>query len=123
MRDEITVTIAPERNRVRLLGTQGGEDILKAVLGPIGASHPRAVATLLEGLSLWYEQPLSVVLCADELGGIDALGLCDQLGFGHRKVHYQVGIATPLRRRGQRVLPGLGSFRDLRQLSCSEWDR
>lgn len=111
--------------RVRILATQSDNDILKAVLAPATQTHPRAAATLLEGLALWYQQTLSVVLCADDAGDSSALGLCDRLGFGSQQLHYDVGIATPVRRRRRRCpLGGLGDFRDLRQLSLStEWYR
>lgn len=120
----ITVTIAPEPTRVRILATQGELDILKAVLAPAASTHPRAAATLLEGLSLWYHQTLSVVLCADGSADSFGMGLCDALGFGSRQLHYDVGIAAAPRRRSRRQLSGLGDFRDLRQLSFStEWSR
>ncbi len=124
MPSPITVTIAPEPTRVRILATHCERDILKAVLAPATDLHPRAAATLLEGLSLWYQQTLSVVLCAEESGGSYAMGLCDGLGFGQRRVHFDVGIAAPLRRRSRGAILGLGDFRDLRQLSLSsEWSR
>ncbi|MBN2191413.1 MAG: hypothetical protein JW751_01245, partial [Polyangiaceae bacterium] len=63
--NRITVTLAPEATRVRVLATSPAGELLRAVLGPATATHPRAAATLLEGLALWYQQPLSVVLCAD----------------------------------------------------------
>jgi hypothetical protein len=124
MPSPITVTIAPESTRVRILATQGEHDILKAVLAPAASMHPRAAATLLEGLSLWYHQPLSVVLCADDSADSFGMGLCDALGFGSRQLHYEVGIAAAPRRRARRAISGLGDFRDLRQMSFStEWSR
>lgn len=57
--DTITVTIAPEPDRVRILATTPTHDLLKAVLGPPEQAHPRAAATLLEGISLWYERSAS----------------------------------------------------------------
>ena len=124
MLDKITVTIAPERDRVRILARAGAQDLLKAVLGPAQSTHPRAAATLLEGLSLWHQQALSVVLLAADSSDGSALCLCDGLGFGQRSVHYEVGIATrESRRRGRGILPGLGDFRDLRQLTLWETDR
>jgi len=120
----ITVTISPEPTRVRILATQCERDILKAVLAPASRIHPRAAATLLEGLALWYEQTLSVVLCADDSAGSYGMGLCDALGFGRSQLHFEVGIAVLPRRRSQRAISGLGDFRDLRQLSLStEWSR
>lgn len=124
MLDKIMVTIAPERDRVRMLARAGTQDLLKAVLGPAQSSHPRAAATLLEGLSLWHQQALSVVLVAADSCDGSALSLCDGLGFGQRSVHYEVGIAMrESHRRGRRTLSGLGDFRDLRQLTFWETDR
>ncbi len=40
------------------------------------------------------------------------LGLCDGFGIGRETLHYEVEVVDPRRRRR-----GLGSFRDLRQLS------
>ncbi len=120
MSDTITVTIAPEPDRVRLLATTPSHDLLQAILGPMRAAHPRAVATLLEGLALWHQRPLSVVLAADDVDDGTALGLCDALGDG-RTLHYEVGLAFPDRvargRRRRRELRGLGSFRDMRELA------
>lgn len=123
MLDKITVTLAPERHRVRILARTAREDILKAVLGPAESTHPRAAATLLEGLSLWHQQSLSVVLVAAEPSDGPALRLCDGLGFGLPSVHYEVGIASPQSRARKKPLPGLGDFRDLRQLSFWAVDR
>lgn len=118
MSDTILVTISPEPDRVRLLATTPTHDLLQAVLGPIRMAHPRAAATLLEGLALWHQRPLSVVLSADDADGGSALGLCDALGYG-RTLHYEVGLAFPARRRSprRRELRGLGSFRDMRELA------
>ena len=113
--DSILVKIAPELTRTRLLVTTDGQDVLKAVLGPSSEMHPRAAATLLEGLALWQQRRLSVVLCADELPSSSvAMGLCDALGFGQRTVHYDVGVAMLGHRR--RRIDGLGDFRDLRRI-------
>jgi len=115
--NRILVTIAPEPERVRVLVTTDERDLLKAVLGPARHCHPRAAATLLEGISLWHQCPLSVVLCADEAGHSSALELYDALGFGARTLHYDVGVAYhPRVARRHAHLRGLGDFRDLRQL-------
>lgn len=120
MTDTITVAISPEPTRVRMLATTPERDILKAVLSPVRTAHPRAAATILEGLALWYQQRLSIVLCADELGNSSALGLYDGLGFGHRTLHYEVGVAYAPHRCRRRELRGFGDFRDLRELSLLE---
>jgi hypothetical protein len=103
--------IKPSPTTTRLLATFGEHEILRTVLPPPPQAHPRAAETLLEGLSLWLQRPLSVVLCADAQGTSSALGLCDGFGFGRSTMYYQVEVVDPTRRRR-----GLGSFRDLRQL-------
>jgi len=112
--DRITVTLAPEAARVRMLASGPEGEILRAVLGPAAEAHPRAAATLLEGLALWHQRPLSVVLCADDSDDGSAMGLYDALGYGVRALHYEVGVALrgP---RPRRTLGGLGDFRDLRR--------
>ncbi|MBK8257371.1 MAG: hypothetical protein IPK82_32455 [Polyangiaceae bacterium] len=115
---KVMVTISPEQGRVRLLARTTTQDVLKAVLGPVERAHPKAAATLLEGLSLWYQEPLSVVLVVDERSNSGAMSLCDTLGFGVSTLHYEVAIATLGRaKRHNRHLVGMGDFRDLRQLS------
>ena len=120
MNDSMIVTIAPEPDRVRLLATTPTHDVLMAILGPVSRAHPRAAATFLEGLALWHQRSLSVVLSADDMDDGCALGLCDALGYG-RTLHYEVGIAFPedraRGRRRRRDLRGLGDFRDMRQLA------
>lgn len=101
----------PSSEATRLFLTWGESELLRAVLPPPGAQHPTAAPTLLEGLSLWLQRPLSVVLCADVEGTSSALGLCDGFGIGRETLHYEVEVVDPRRRRG------LGPFSDLRQLS------
>jgi hypothetical protein len=123
--ETITVMIAAEPDRVRLLATTPSQDVLKAVLGPPRQAHPRAAATLLEGIALWHQRPLSVVLSADDSDDGCALGICDALGYG-RSLHYEVALAVHevgRGRRRRRDLRGLGDFRDLRQLSLLEVPR
>lgn len=116
--ERITVAIAPEPTQVRILVRSGGRDLMKAVLGPAEAAHPRAAATLLEGLALWQQRSLGVVLCASEPFAGCALGLCDRLGFGLPNVHFEVGVAHLDVRR--QTISGVGDFRDLRQLALKE---
>lgn len=113
----------PRPTETRVLMMEGRDERLRAILGPASSAHPRAAETLLEGLALWHQHALSVVLCAD----VDAIEstsvsrLEDALGFGVRNVHFNVEVAL----RGSRVdrrprrLASLGRFGDLRQL-CLE---
>lgn len=122
--ERLMVTLAAEPERVRMLVRTADRDVLKAVLGPAHRSHARAAATMLEGLALWHQCPLSVVVCADEAGHTSALELYDGLGLGARTLHYEVGVAYhPRRTTRQASLRGLGDFRDLRQLVLPEVSR
>lgn len=112
------VTISPEPDRTRVLMASNQKDILKAVLPPTSQAHPQAASTLLESLALWHDQRLSVVLLVDEPeGSCAALCLHDGLGLGAWSPHYDVTIAAHARRLARRRIPGVGDFRDLRQLS------
>jgi hypothetical protein len=103
----------PSLTETRLLLTQNEQEILRAVLPAPSQAHWRAAPTLCEGLALWLQHPLSVVLHADTQGTSSALSLCDGFGFGDHRLHYEVEVLVPGPRR--RPLP-LGSFGDLRQL-------
>lgn len=81
--------------------------------------------TLLEGLSLFMEERLCVVLCVDDDSTSSCeLGLLDGLGYGTRNLFYEVGIAARLshrrRRQAHSVSLPKSSFRDLRQLSWEQ---
>jgi hypothetical protein len=94
----------PSSKATRLYLTYGESELLRTVLPRPGARYPTAAPTL--------QRPLSVVLCADAEETSSALGLCDGFGIGRETLHYEVEVVDPRRRRR-----GLGSFRDLRQLS------
>lgn len=116
--DPIIVTIAPEPDKTRVLMSRGHQDLMKAVLPAPSEAHPIAAKTLLEGLSLWHQQQLSVVLLADESDRSSAgLYLCDVLGFPERTLHYEVAVVCRERRPTRRRIAGVDDFRDLRQLS------
>lgn len=117
--DRLTLSMKPLPQETRVLLMAGRHELMRGILGPVTASHPRAAATLLEGLSLWYQQALSVVLCADDMGSSCGTRLWDGLGDGAKTVHYEVDIAYPYRPRRGRRLVGFGDFGELRQL-CLE---
>ena len=116
--ESITVMVSPEPTRTRLLAIGDGQDVLKAVLPPVACALPRAVVTVLEGLSLWTQQRLSVVLAVDKLAPsfCGSTDLCDALGYGTRSLHFEVGVAVRHPRRARRRIDGVGDFRDLRVL-------
>jgi len=114
------VTMQPLRGETRLLAMAGRDEVMRAILGPTTARHPRAAATLMEALALSHRQALSVVLCADVEACSSATQRIDDLGFGTKSVHYDVEVAFRAhQRRGPRG-HGLGNFGDLRQLRLEE---
>jgi hypothetical protein len=117
--ERLVVTMQPLKQETRLLVMAGKDEVMRAVLGPTTASHPRAAPTLIEGLALWHQRALSVVLCADVEACSSATHLIEDLGFGVRTVHYEVEVAFRAHRRRGRRIHGLGNFGDLRQL-CLE---
>jgi hypothetical protein len=95
-----------------LLVTSEFDDVLKARL-PLTPHHPRALLTLLEGLSLWSGHPLTVaVSAADHLEWIGS-GLFgnDFIPAESQLVQFRVVHRGC---RGQR-LGGVGDFRSLRR--------
>lgn len=118
------VRLSAEPTQTRLLMTQGPRDIGRVILPRAPSAHPRAAATLLEGLSLFLGERLSVVLCVDERSPSCELALLDGLGYGERSIFYEVGVAariSPANRRAARTLRLPGSdFRDLRQLTLEQ---
>ena len=114
MNRNLVLSLRPSETATRLLMTCDGDEVLKAILTPPTTAHPRAAPTLLEGLALFYQQRLSVVLSVDEADASCVLGLSDGLGLARSTLHYQVEVCEQVR-RGRR-LGGLGTFRDLRQL-------
>jgi len=110
------VRLSAEPTQTRVLMTQGPRDIGRVILPRAPSVHPRAAATLLEGLSLFLGERLSVVLCVDEGSTSCELALLDGLGFGERSIFYEVGIAARMSRANHRAaralrLPG-SDFRD-----------
>jgi len=113
MHDPI-LTLRPTMSETRLLLTLDDDECLRAILPGPTQAHPLAAHTLLEGLALWFQRPLSVVSCVADEDSTSALGLSDGFGFGKRTLHYEVRVLDP-RRRGRRLAVA-GGFRELRQL-------
>jgi hypothetical protein len=110
------VAIVPSATRTRVLVSDGPDELLRAILPPVSRLHVRAVVTFLEGLSLWLNAKLHVVLCADA-GAEHSLGLTDELGVGVRSLFFDVEVRDrAMRRRRGRRIRGIGDFVDVRQL-------
>ncbi|ACY14140.1 hypothetical protein [Haliangium ochraceum] len=100
------------QHEVKLLVTcpeQG--DVLKARLPP-HARHPRALLTLLEGLSLYNGQPQRIALHVDERFRLTAGLFGDELWPGESPL-VQYDIAHRASQCGR--LSGIGDFRALRR--------
>ena len=113
-----TLVLIPSATRTRALLSHGLDELLRAILPPPSQlRHGRGVITFLEGLALWLNVKLHVVLSVDAREAGSCLGLTDEMGLGLRSVYFDVEVhdrgARP--RRGQRIR-GLGDFADLRQL-------
>ena len=65
-RESLMVALDPSARGTRILVMDGLNEPLRAVLGSAEGTHPRAAATLLEGLALWQQRPLTVALCVNE---------------------------------------------------------
>jgi len=117
-----TVVMIPSATRTRVLLSHGTDELLRAILPPPSAvRHEQAALTFLQGLSLWLDAKLHVVLSVDEREAGFCLGLTDEMGLGVRSVYFDVEVhdRRARRRRGQRIR-GIGDFADLRQL-CLRW--
>jgi hypothetical protein len=113
-----TVVVIPSSMRTRVLVSHGPDELLRALLpAPSQVRHTRAAITFLEGMSLWLDAKLHVVLSVDARAAGLCLGLTDELGVGLRSLYFDVEVRDRGvgRRRGQRIR-GVGDFADLRQL-------
>jgi len=103
---------------IKLLVTNDGDDLLKARLFG-GSNHPRALLTMLEGLTLWQGQPLRCVISAAKPAnrsfGLNPFG-DDLWPRESALVHFDV--AEPRRRR--RRIHGFGTFRSLHLVEGDE---
>jgi hypothetical protein len=116
--DSYKVVLRPTTQWTRVLVSHGPDDVLRAILpAAVRMGHPRATATFLEGLALWCDATLPVVLSVDAVEDASYLGLTDSLGLGARSIFYEVDVQEHARRRrrGSRIR-GVGDFADLRQL-------
>jgi len=101
------------QHQTKLLLSASEGDLLKARLDS-HPCHPRALLTLLEGLSLWCGEPLRVALSADERfrALLPSTLFGDELWPGESPL-VRFDIVHPVRRRAR--LEGLGDFRASRK--------
>jgi hypothetical protein len=121
--ESIWMAIAPNATSTRVLAMAGArETILKARLSR-SPSHPRALASLLEGIALWQGIPIRAALCADErLGGSDTSLFREtftDLG-GPLYTLDWIPALDQARRAHRRDISGMGKFEDLRKLLIDE---
>jgi hypothetical protein len=102
-----TLRVTQQQTTLLLSGPDG--DLLKARLDT-RPCHPRALLTLLEGLSLWSGEPLCVALTVDELSRslLPSTLFGDELWPGESAL-VRFEIAERVRRPVR--LAGLGDFR------------
>ena len=105
-------TLRVTSRQVCLLVTTPHADVLKARLDT-SPCHPRALLTLLEGLSLWNGEPLSVALSADDDSATSRPSMLfgDELWPAESPL-VRFEIVDRVSRRAR--LAGLGDFRPLR---------
>ena len=117
--DSYRLLLSPSSKWTKVLLSHGPDELLKALLPPPSlVRHEQAATRLIEALSLWLDTTLPVALCVDAQDAGFCLGLTDEMGVGMRSVYYRVEVVEredARRRRGIRI-PGVGDFRDLRQL-------
>lgn len=112
-----TAILKTSPRSTKLLVRLDDDEVLKAVLHrPSTPPHARALPSLLEAISLWYQAPVHAVLCASDEESWSRLGLTDEFFLGVDTVHYTVELRDHAPGRGQRIA-GLGNFSDLRQLA------
>jgi hypothetical protein len=115
--DSPSLLLWPSATQTRLCLTRGPEEKLRAVLPPLThLRHGRAVTTVLEGLALWMDAPLRVVLCANATAVSYWLGLTDARGVGMRGLFYDVQLVAPRDKRMAAEVDGLGDFEDMHAL-------
>jgi hypothetical protein len=113
--DTITVTIRATGAQTQLLVKQGPDELMIARLGPSSWAHRDALPRMMEGLALWFQCHVRVVLCVASEHVESSTGLVDGLGCGISNLHFDVDVhRVHERRRGIR-LRGLGDLRALRR--------
>jgi hypothetical protein len=94
MHEPITVTIRASSTETALLVKQGPDETMIARLGPASWADQRALPALMEGLALWFQSRIRVVLCAASEQVASSTGLVDGLGCGLGMLHFEVDVVA-----------------------------
>ena len=109
---KLNATLLTTSWSTRILVTDRGQDLLKARL-PTTCLHPRALLTLLEGLSLWTARPVHAVLVAEGPLGASRVASLYEGFLPNDNANVQFDIVDP---RERKRLAGPGDFRQLHLL-------
>jgi hypothetical protein len=102
--ERYTVAIFPTRKQTRVILCQGEHVLMRASLPPPESlRHEQAVTTMLEGLALWLDTRLHVVLCVDAERASFCLGLTDELARGLGSIFFTVEVERLAPRRRERA--------------------
>lgn len=108
----IRATVTASSCTTRLLVQDSLGDVLLARLSPVEHAHRYALRMLLEAIALWEQQPMDVVLCADDSCDWHRAGLFEAIGVARETALLKIKVVPselrPLRRANR--LTGLGSF-------------
>jgi hypothetical protein len=111
----IHVAIHPGKTETRVLALQQAHQALLKARLPLRPSHPRALPTLLEALSLWQGQKVHAALVADDRGPSSETSLytdCFDVFEPTPLFHLAIVGHIGQRDRPKRI-DGLGPFADL----------
>jgi len=113
MHSTITITIRATGTTTLLLVRQESDEMMIARLGPPTWAHRHALLTMLEGLALWFQSRLHVVLFAANEEVASSTGLVDGLGLGVSTLHFDVVRPRGIRPRSRRLrgVRGLAALR------------
>ena len=115
--DSYKAVLYPIARWTRLRMSHGPDELLRVIVPPPAQVRHETTAPILEGLSLWLDAQLAVVLSVDARSAGCCLGLTRELGAGDRSVFHRVEAAgRDRRRRRGACIPGVGDLAGLRQL-------
>jgi hypothetical protein len=120
--ESIWMAVAPGAMSTRVLAMRGPKVVmLKAELSRSPTSH-RAMQTLLEAIALWEGVPVRAALVVDDHhGSFDSSLYRDAFpDHGTTPLYSIEWVPRGHRRRRRDVLGGMGEFRDLERLMCTE---